>query len=59
MKITKLKEPAGAIFIEQHIIFAEPTGWFNGANYLRSKLPFAVQKQARNIRGEWGKASER
>jgi hypothetical protein len=59
MKITKLSEPTGSIFIEQHIIFAEPTGWFNGANYLRSKLPFAVQKQVRNIRGEWSKASER
>jgi hypothetical protein len=59
LKVTKLREPAGAIFIEQHIIFAEPIGWFNGENYLRSKLPFAVQKQTRNIRLEWSKASEK
>jgi hypothetical protein len=58
MKITKLHEPAGSIFIEQHIIFAEPMGWFNGENFLRSKLPFAVQKQVRNMRGEWAKASK-
>ena len=25
-KITKLAEPAGALFVEQHIVFAEPTG---------------------------------
>ncbi len=59
LKITKLNQPAGAIFIEQHIIFAEPMGWFNGENYLRSKLPFAAQKQVRNIRLEWSKASEK
>jgi hypothetical protein len=55
LKITKLAEPAGALFIEQHVIFAEPTGWFNGANLLRSKLPPVVQNNVRNMRKEWAK----
>jgi hypothetical protein len=55
LKITKLAEPAGALFIEQHIIFAEPTGWFDGANLLRSKLPIAVQINVRSMRKEWAR----
>jgi hypothetical protein len=56
LKITKLTEPVGALFVEQHIIFAEPTGWFNGANLLRSKLPLVVQNNVRTMRKEWAKA---
>ena len=53
LKITRLHEPAGAIFIEQHVVFAEPAGWFAGANLLRSKLPTAVQINVRAMRREW------
>lgn len=59
LKITKLSEPVGALFIEEHIIFAEPTGWFDGANLLGSKLPIAVQTNVRNIRKEWAKQGEK
>jgi hypothetical protein len=59
LKITKLHEPVGALFIEQHVIFAEPTGWFDGANLLRSKLPLVVQNNVRNIRKEWSKVTEK
>jgi hypothetical protein len=52
LKITKLKAPEGAMLIEQHIIFAEPQGWFNGGGQLRSKLPVAVQDNARTMRRE-------
>jgi hypothetical protein len=52
-KTTKLAEPAGAMFVEQHFIFAEPTGWFDGANLLRSKLPHVVQNAVRTTRREW------
>jgi hypothetical protein len=55
LKITKLQAPAGAVFIEQHIIFTEPTGWFDGANLLRSKLPIAVQDNVRTMRREFAK----
>jgi hypothetical protein len=55
VKVTKLAEPAGTLFVEQHVVFAEPTGWFEGANLLRSKLPLVVQRNVRNMRGEWFK----
>jgi hypothetical protein len=55
LKITKLAEPAGAVFAEQHIIFAEPTGWFDGTTLLRSKLPLAVQDNVRTTRKEFMK----
>jgi hypothetical protein len=57
VKLTKLAEPADAIFIEQHIVFAEPFGWFDGENLLRSKLPHVVQNNVRTARREWVKAS--
>jgi hypothetical protein len=56
LKITRLHEPAGALFVEQHIIFVEPQGWFDGANLLRSKLPLVVQNNVRTMRKEWAKA---
>lgn len=55
VKITKLAEPPGGLFVEQHIVFAEPTGWFDGANLLRSKLPLVVQSNVRDMRREWQK----
>ncbi|MDB5306289.1 MAG: hypothetical protein JWO38_491 [Gemmataceae bacterium] len=55
IKITKLADPAGAVFVEQHVVFAEPTGWFEGANLLRSKLPPVIQNSVRNMRKEWAK----
>jgi hypothetical protein len=56
LKVTKLAEPAGAMFVEQHVVFAEPTGWFGGENLLRSKLPPVVQNNVRTMRREWQKA---
>jgi len=59
MKVTKLAEPAGALFVEQHLIFAEPVDWFDGANLLRSKLPLVVQDRVRSIRRQWAKGSRK
>lgn len=59
VKITKLAEPAGALLVEQHIIFTEPMGWFDGANLLRSKLPLVVQNNARTMRRELVKGIEK
>lgn len=58
LKITKLAEPAGALFIEQHVVFTEPTGWFDGANLLRSKLPLVMQDNVRTMRREWLKGGK-
>ena len=51
-KATKLHEPEGALFVEQHLVFDEPAGWFDGQNYLRSKLPIAVQNSVRKFRAK-------
>jgi len=49
-KMTRLKEPAGAFFVEAHIVFTEPQQWFGSENVLRSKLPPATKWLIRNIR---------
>ena len=59
LKVTRLAEPTGAVFVEQHVIFAEPTGWFDGANLLRSKLPLVVENRVRVTRQNWAKAGAR
>jgi hypothetical protein len=50
VKGTQLSDPAGAVFIEYHVAFAEPQGWFHGTNLLRSKLPLVVQNMVRKLR---------
>ena len=59
LKVTRLAEPPGALFAEYHLAFAEPTGWFDGANFLRSKLPPAAQQIVRSMRRELLKAQKK
>jgi len=59
VKATRLKDSADALFVECHVVFTEPTGWFGGANLLRSKLPPVAQTQIRNLRRELDKASKK
>lgn len=49
-KITRMQEPAGALFIEFHLVFAEPVEWFRGTNQLGAKLPAVIQSQVREAR---------
>jgi hypothetical protein len=56
-KATELHEPAGAIFIEYHILYDEPRGWFDGANLLCSKLPLLVQEGVRKFRRQLAQES--
>jgi hypothetical protein len=49
-KVTRLIEPPGALFVEYHAAFAEPQGWFDGTNLLRSKLPILAQMIVRQLR---------
>ena len=58
-KATQLHEPAGALFIEYHVLFDEPAGWFNGAHYLSSKLPIIIQEGVRKFRRQLAQASTR
>ena len=53
-----MEEPEGALFIECHILFAEPKGWFGGTNQLVAKMPLVVQNQVRNTRTELMRASQ-
>jgi hypothetical protein len=58
-KAMQLHEPAGALWIEYHVLFDEPAGWFNGANLLRSKLPLVVQEGVRKFRRQLGQRPPR
>ena len=49
-KVTRMKEPAGALFIEYHHTFCEPEAWFSGTALLRSKLPMVIQDAVRKLR---------
>lgn len=49
-KVTRLKEPAGALFVEYHQAFHEPKAWFKGANLLGSKIPILAQDSVREFR---------
>jgi len=56
-KLTRLDKPAGAIFVESHLVYEEPHGWFGGMNLLHSKLPLIVQNEVRDFRRKLTKAS--
>jgi len=49
-KITRLKRPPDALWVEYHAVFAEPVQWFRGTNQLGAKLPAVVQNQVREAR---------
>jgi len=42
-KVTRLKSPQGALFIETHMFYSEPKAWFNGVNLLGAKLPATIK----------------
>ena len=50
IKLTKLHEPAGALFVEFHQVFVEPKKWFDAQNMLKSKLPIVIQSELRAFR---------
>lgn len=52
LKITQLPGRKHKLFVEGHVLFVEPTAWFDGANLLRSKLPPVVQSLVRRFRRE-------
>jgi hypothetical protein len=41
---------AGKLLIESRLLLREPQEWFAGSNFLRSKLPSAMQENARSFR---------
>ncbi len=65
MKVTKLQEPPGLqnaperVFIEYHLVFDEPNGWFGGGNNLIAKLPNRFEADVRKFREDLKKYEER
>ncbi len=55
LKITRLHEPNGALFIEYHLVYAEPKDWFSGADPLTTKVPAIIQSEVRTFRQELNK----
>lgn len=52
LKITRLHEPKGALFVEYHLVYTEPKGWFNGADPLFPKLPAIIKSEVGTFRHE-------
>jgi hypothetical protein len=57
-KATQLKEPEGAIFLEYHLVYDEPVGWFGGAGVIRSKLPIVVKDNVKKLRRKLAEKDE-
>ena len=52
VKITGLAAEPGALFVEAHLAYVEPTDWFQGNPILRSKIGVIAQDQIRRLRRE-------
>lgn len=50
IKVTQLAGVQDGLLVEAHVIYAEPYGWFEGRNLLRSKLPPVLQDLVRKFR---------
>ncbi len=59
LKATPLVSVPGALFVEYHLVYDEPTGWFDGKNLLRSKLPEKAPDDVRDFRRKVKKAEGR
>ena len=56
LQVTRLGEPADAIFFEFHAAFNEPEGWLTGAT-LRSRLPTIIKFKVEQFRDKLARAS--
>ena len=55
VRVTELRQPSGALFVELHTAFHEPPEWFEGQNVLRSKLPLVTRENVRTFRRALGR----
>jgi len=51
-KVTKLASPAGALFVEYHIIYNEPQEWFDGKGVLDTRLREMIQNDVKRFRND-------
>jgi hypothetical protein len=52
LKVTRLLTPPDRVFIEYHLVFDEPFGWFKGRDTLKSKLPNECDSEVKKFRGD-------
>jgi hypothetical protein len=57
-KVTRLKEPEGAVLVECHIVYEESYGWFDGANLVKLKIPPMVQEKVKIFRRKLASAKD-
>ena len=50
MNVTRISESPEMLLIESRTVLHELPGWFSGSNFVRSKMPVAIQEGARNMR---------
>jgi hypothetical protein len=58
-KISRVAFKSGALLVEMHAAFVEPTEWFSGAPILRSKFSVVAQDQIRSLRRELARKRKR
>jgi hypothetical protein len=58
VRVTQLKSPVGALFVEIHTIYHEPQGWFDGFNLIRSKLPLVTKDNVASFRRKLAQAEK-
>lgn len=56
--VHQLEPDSDILLIESRIVMHEPTEWFNGRAYLRSKLPSGLQENARSFRRKIAKIKD-
>jgi hypothetical protein len=57
-KITRLADAKDGVFVECHIVYEEPYGWFDGVNLVGQKLPVMVNEKVKQFRRKLLTASE-
>ena len=56
-EVTRLKAPDDALFVEYHIIYNEPQGWFNGGPVLDGKVRMMIDNDVKSFRKDLKSAS--
>jgi hypothetical protein len=52
LKLTRLAKVPNAMFGEFHVAYTEPSGWFNGTNFMSSKIPILARTEVHGLRRE-------
>ncbi len=50
LNVTRVSESPAALVVESRMLLHELPEWFSASNFIRSKLPLAIQEGARNFR---------